>query len=108
MSRSDDIHHISSYQLDVPTGITNAIFISQEAEQVSMTMKWVSGSSLLIFGVTLGLTLAPTDIMSGYSNLQYYPVAPNEIINIDGPAVFYLATPGVTTRVAFLKGKSSH
>ena len=107
IGRSEDVQHLSTQVKAIPVGITAAILITQESNQISLTMKYLSGGSLVMLGVTMGVTLGGSSLLSSFSNMLYYPVSQNEVLNIDGPARFYLASLGSTVSIGMLRGKSS-
>lgn len=106
--RSLDVHHLSTQTSYVATGITNAVQITQEPEQLSLLMKFRAGGSLLVIGCTFGMSLDGASLVGAYSGMLYYPMDLSEVLSLDGPAVFYLAALGSTATISFIRAKSSH
>lgn len=105
MSRSSEyIYRLTPRQIVIAPGATLAFFMDVQAGQLATTIKYYGGGTLEILdaqGSTLsGATLAA---LSGTG----YLVGSSEILNIGGPARFYLSATGATTTVMALLGKTS-
>lgn len=100
-SSNDSVFSLGSTFLAVPAGATNAVLITPLAGQISVNLKYSSGSTLYLIGVGHGVTLAASDLNNFAS---HYLIGSSESLAIDGPARFYLAATAATTIVYMLRG----
>lgn len=87
----------------IPVGLSTIVRVSPTSYQYAETVKILSGSG------TLEIVPAPL-ALSGTSTIGWgigYPIGTNEIINIGGPAAFYLAATGSTMVMTMLLGYTS-
>lgn len=76
----------------IPVGASNnAVYFGNEAGVVTTRIMWVSGGTLQIIGADEGATYAGATLAS----LSYFQ-AGTSVLNLDGPANFYLAAFGTT------------
>ncbi len=100
MAREADIHGFGATNIAIPT---NAPFlIPEEAGQVSGTLKLLSGSSLEICGVPIGVTYTGTSLTSLPG--KGYLLGTSEVFNYSGPARYYLAATGATAVCSIIRG----
>ena len=86
-------------------GLSTAVKVVPPAFQMAYNLKIQAGGSSgtveLLNGVSFSsLTGAMAFVGSGY------PIGENEIINVTGPAIMYLAASGVTMTMALLPAQS--
>lgn len=99
MAREADIHGFGTTLIAV--GISAAFLVIENSKQVSGTIKYFTGGSLEIVGITSGFTATGTSlIMSGLG----YLLGTSEAVNYSGPARYYLAATGSTATAYLLTG----
>ncbi len=99
----DSIFGLGTTQIMIPPGATLGVLVEAVAGQNSIILKYLSGGTLYVMGVAAGATLSAADLAGATG---HYLVGTSEILNIDGPARFYLASLGATTVVCAMRGKS--
>lgn len=110
-SSSDSIFGITTMNLAIPAGATNAVLLAPGAYIKATLLKYNpgSGGSLGIFGVMQangGATLTGTSLVTGFSNS--YTLSTTEILSIGGPVTFYLVATGGTAIATLLQGMSTN
>lgn len=108
-SSSDAIFGITTMNLAIPAGATNAVLLSPGAYIKATLLKCGSGGSLGIFGVmqgNSGAVLTGTSLVAGFSNS--YLLSTTEIISIGGPVTFYLVATGSTAVATLIQGMSTN
>jgi len=110
-SSSDSIFGITTMNLAIPPGATNAVLISPGAYIRASLVKYFSGGSISIFGANsnaFGGSAAwtGTSLVAGFS--QAYMLATTEILSIGGPVQYYLAATGSTAVASILQGMSQN
>lgn len=104
MARESDIYGLGVTLLTIlPTG-ASALLIdgSGVTGAVSQTLKYFSGGSLEIINAPKGATTPGASLASGSG----YLMAQTEILNVSGPARYYLLATGATTQAYMLWGLS--
>ena len=91
MAREADIHGFRATMLAV--GMSSPLLIVENSGQVSGTIKYFSGGSLEIVGVTFGVTYTGTSLQIAGTG---YLFGTSEAFNYSGPARFYLCSTGAT------------
>lgn len=103
-SSMDSIFALGTTQIIVPPGATQAVLLTGIAAQNSMLLKYGSGGTLYILGVSEGVTLTAAELVTNASS--HYLVGASETLSIDGPARFYLLSLSATTTVYSIRGKT--
>lgn len=101
-SSSDAIFGVIASQVPVGSGATHAVFVDISPRQGALTLKLLSGSTLEIHGALNGSTMAGASL-APLIGTGYF-LGTSEVLNIDGPARFYLMSTGATAIVCMLKG----
>lgn len=106
MADSNNIYGLSSVPVVVPPGATLAVLrVGTEGQQAQL-LKYFSGGSVSIIGITpLGATYSAAELVSA-GNSGGYLLGTNEVVSIDGAARYYLMATGATAVVMQLKGLS--
>jgi hypothetical protein len=86
-----DVYALAGSQFTVGSSLTAGI--TTIPGLVATTIKMISGSSAIVASASAGID-------SGY------PLTTTEAVAVAGPAKFYLASAGVTSVIAVLKGTS--
>lgn len=102
-SSYDSIFGLGTTQIAVPPGATLAVLVTAVAGQNSSLFKYGSGGTLYILGVAEGATLTGTELAQATS---HYLLGTSEILSLDGPVRFYMASLSATTVVYAMRGKS--
>jgi hypothetical protein len=106
-SSSDAIFGITTLNLAVPAGATNAVLLAPGAYVRASLIKYLSGGSISIFGVPQGASLLTgTSLVTGFSNS--YLLSTSEILSIGGPVTYYIAATGLTAVASILQGLSTN
>lgn len=103
-SSNDSIFSLQTDRINVGLGATLAVLYDQTATQNSILLKYFSGGTLEIIGVSFGVTLTAAQMATASGT--GYVVGTTEILSIDGPARFYLMSTGATTVVMSIRGKT--
>lgn len=105
-SSYDAIFGLGATRVIIPPGSTQAILIDvgQVPGGNSVLFKYFSGSTLEIFGATLGTTLPLLTLAA--MNQTGYIMNTTEILSFDGPTRFYASATGGTTVAHMIYGKS--
>lgn len=104
VSSNDSIFSLNTLKITVPIGATLAVLIDGEAGQNSTILKYFSGGTLEMIGVTAGTTMTAAQLATASGS--HYTFGINEIFTIDGPVRFYLSSTGATTIVMRAAGKT--
>lgn len=103
MARENDIHAFGTTTITLAA--TGTLLIPEEAGQVSGTVKYLSGGSLEIVGVGVGITYTGTSLSSLPGKGYFLDIS--ETINFEGPVRYYLVATGSPAVLSVLKGLSS-
>lgn len=79
----------------VPIGITSGVQLSPGRGVLTQTLKWQSGGTLAMVN------------QAGATTAQGYILGTSEVVNIGGPATFFLAASGSTAIAAIAFGYSA-
>lgn len=101
MARELTAYGFQATTLIVGPGASLALLVNPISLQISMSLKYASGSTLEIFHVDPGVTLCPV-VTAGTG----YPVGSNEIVNSSGAPKFVLCATGATCIAYLLLGLS--
>lgn len=104
-SGSDSIFGLATSRIEVPPGSTQAVLFEALAGQNSVLLKYFSGGTLEILGVSTGVTL--TAVQLAAANQSGYLMGTSEILALDGPVRCYLSSTGATTTVMVIRGKTA-
>lgn len=105
-SSSDAIFGLGATQVIVPPGATLAVLVLNVPREQASTLKILSGGgSLEIHGTINGSTMAGSSLAPLIG--RGYLLGASEVLNIDGPARFYLMATGATMVTCLLKGLSA-
>ena len=105
-SSSDSVFGLGATQVIVPPGATLAVLVQNLPLQNASTLKILSGGgSLEIHGTITGTTMAGSSLAPLLG--KGYILGASEVLNIDGPARFYLMATGQTMIACLLKGLSA-
>lgn len=89
----------------IAVGLSAIVAVKPSAYQIAETFKIVSGTG------TLWVCPAPPVALSGASAVASigagYPVGSSEVLNVGGPATFYLSATGATMVVGLALGYTS-
>jgi len=102
----DKVFGLETGRFAVPLGATNAILVEGVAGQNAIQLKYLSGGTLEVVGVSYGVTLTAVQLAARTGT--DYLVGSSEIWSIDGPCRFYLSATGATAVVCFMRGKSEN
>lgn len=103
MADSNNIFGVIAEQLVIPPGATLAVLMTGNAGQCSEVLKYYSGGTLQILGVTVGTTLTAAQLVSA-GNSGGYIFGTSEALTVDGAARYYLMATGATCVVMHLRG----
>lgn len=107
-SSSDGVFGLDTARIVVPVGATVAVLLDASINPGanSVMLKYFSGGTLEIIGVTgaPGATYTPLQL-ANFSGTQYI-VGTSEVLSIDGPTRCYLSSTGATTVVMAMRGKT--
>lgn len=103
-SSNDNIQTLETGKIIIPVGATLAVKVAQIPEQVALTMKYFTGGTLEIIGITAGpgATYSASQLATLSGN--GYLVDSTEVLNYGGPTAFYLSSTGATTTVYYQRG----
>lgn len=102
MARETTSYGFGVTTLVVAPGVSNALLVYPQPNQVSMALKFYSGGSMEIFRCTPGSTTPAVAIATNGG----YPLGDTEIINSTGAPRFFLAANGATATAKLLLGLS--
>lgn len=100
MARENDIHAFGTTTITLAA--TGTLLIPEEAGQVSGTVKYLSGGSLEIVGVGVGITYTGTSLSSLPG--KGYLLGTSEAFSYCGPARYYLVATGSTAQCLLIRG----
>lgn len=104
----NSITSVGVTQVSIPVGATNSVLVEPVAGQVSVLIKQISGSSLSIFGAPYGTTATAAQMVTLGALALPISGLTSDLLQLSGPARFYLQAQGNTAVVAaLLIGKSS-
>lgn len=105
-SSYDSVFSLETGRISVPSGATNAVLFDSNVvpECVGAKLRYVSGGTLEIIGVTMGVTLAAATLAAASGNS--WPFLAADIYDTGGPSRFYLSATGATVVVAYIRNKS--
>lgn len=103
-SKQNDITGFFATQLIVPSGATLAILLQNNAFECNSIVKYFSGGSLELIGISggYGNTYAGGSLVA--MNGTGYLFGSGEAVSIGGPARYYLMATGATAVAYLLKG----
>lgn len=99
MNGDDITQFIRTQQYHITAGITNTtanVYLPAVVSEKNVRIEYVAGGSLLVFGVTVGMTLAAATLVAYFNSLSFIQVAQANPVEFNGPASFYLAANGAT------------
>lgn len=102
---SDSVYGLVTQRLAIPPGATQAVLMVPEPGQNSLLLKYFSGGTLEIIGVTAGVTLTAAQLVTASGT--GYLIGTSEILSLDGPARFYLSSLGATSVLHVITGRSA-
>lgn len=111
-SSYDSMIKFTSERLAIPVGGTLAVYMQAANSQMSYQFKIISGGTLEIIASTLMIGATYPDAVFGSTMAaatlgaltgNSYPVGASEIVNVAGPAAFYLAATGATVVIGLMK-----
>lgn len=111
MADTDKVYRVLPEIVSVSTGITNAVFVQPVAGQVSVLARLVSGGSLYILPANSGSTYAAATLAAVFATYAYGFGAigtAESMVELQGPACFYLGAVGGTTVCHLLRKKSDN
>jgi hypothetical protein len=117
MARESDLYGIIGEKLTIAPGATNALFMPGYPGELASIVKYVSGGSLEVVGAPPGASLpnfaGASYVGSTWLGLSLVPFIGNgyllgstEILNITGPARYYLMATGSTVIAMHFVGRS--
>lgn len=104
-SSNDSVYGLETSRINVGVGSTIAILVEPIVGQQNIVLKYFSGGTLEILGVSAGVTLTAAQL--GTANQTGYLMGTTEVLTLDGPARFYLSSTAATTIVMVIRGKSA-
>lgn len=107
-SSYDSVFGVKTSRLVIPAGVTVGVLIDGNAiaGNTYTRLKYHSGGTLHIIGVTSGVTLAAADLDSAITGNASYLLGSSEILELDGPARFYLGAEAATTIAYLIQGRT--
>jgi hypothetical protein len=105
MAREADIYALGATQFVIPAGYSLALWVTPMAYEVSSTLKYLSGGSLIIVSTNTNGTTLPGATLAGLVDSSYL-LGTAEAINFAGPARYYLVATGATAVACQLRGFS--
>jgi hypothetical protein len=99
-SPRDEVWGFQQQQLVVGTSAGFGLLITPLPGEVSSQVKYASGGSIEIFNCPVGTTAPGTSLVAG----KGYLLGTAEVLNITGPAQYYLVATGSTATAFCLKG----
>lgn len=106
ISSADSVFQLQPTNVAVPTGSTMALYYPQQRGNVNTLIKYISGGTLLVLGVTPGITLAGASLVQAFSSNAFYIMGTAEVLSLGGPTSFYLLASGTTAVACVLQGLS--
>lgn len=103
MADENRIFGLDTVPFIIPPGATLAVLITGSEGQAAQLLKYGSGGSLQIMGVTLGVTMSAAQLVSA-GNSGGYLFGTSEAVSVDGAARYYLMATGATTTVYQIRG----
>lgn len=102
------VYYIDTSPVFVPPGVTNAVRVSSINVQNSLSLKYGTGGTIVMFGFTHGTTIAPEAFASLFAAGNFYPLGTTESLSLNGPTSLYIAqsTVAATVAVYAIKGKN--
>lgn len=110
MGSNNDILNLVPQIITVPVGVTAAVYVGAAAGQRDVQIRNVSGGGTLsILASNAGSTYAGGTLLALSATFAYFVAASGteSVVNVRGPASFYLAATGATTVVTILRGMGS-
>ncbi len=83
----------------IPVGLSTIVKVAPTNNQIAMSVKILSGGGTL--------EIVPGATITGPGWGTGYPIGSSEVLNIGGPATFYLAATGATMVAAMILGRSA-
>lgn len=103
MATQAEVNGLGSTRVIVPPGATLAVVVNPVAGGCNQRLKYLSGGSLEIFNCPVGTT-APGGSLVALATAGGYLMSTTEIVEIDGPARYYLMATGATAIAALVYG----
>lgn len=107
-SSTDSIFGLKTSRLVIPAGVTVGILVDGNAVagNTQTRLKYHSGGTLHVIGVTAGVTLAAADLDAAITNNASYLVGSSEVLELRGPTRFYLGAEAATTIAYLIQGRT--
>lgn len=107
-SSYDSIFGVKTSRLVIPAGVTVGVLIDGNAiaGNTYTRLKYHSGGTLHVIGVTAGVTLAAADLDAAITNNASYLMGASEILELRGPTRFYLGAESATTIAYLMQGRT--
>lgn len=116
MLQNEKVMGVKGDRITIPAGITNAVYMRGLHYQTSVLIRLVSGGTLFIIGASNGQTYAAAQPLPGstlagatiaaiWATFAYHVGASGteSVVEIQGPAAFYLGSDGGTATVSLLR-----
>lgn len=103
MADDNRIFGLNTIPFIVPPGATLALLVEGVQGQGAQLLKYGSGGSCQIIGVTLGTTMTAAQLVSA-GNSGGYLMGTSEAVSIDGAARYYLMATGSTATIMQIRG----
>lgn len=98
-----DVKFVGGTQITV--GLSALVAVRTAGYEIAKSMKIIGGAGTLWISPIVGNSL--TGAQAGSLIVNGYPLASSEIVNIGGPATFYLAASSATMTVGLFVGYTS-
>ena len=98
-SSYDSPFAVDTYVLHIQPGHTLAAYQGVTSLQLSSTVKYLSGGSLLIIGMAQYTTLSAANLETKGAS-GFYMMGTTEVLTINGASAYYLAATGATVVVS--------
>jgi hypothetical protein len=103
-SSYDSAVEIRPQTVQVPAGVTNALFYGMEASQIDVHVKAMSASNLIVLQAGAnGSTMPGATLAALFTAGSYYVLGAAQFLDFDGPVSFYLAAIGATAQASIYK-----
>lgn len=106
MATQSDNFGLGATRIAIPAGATNAFLVTPLPYGVNQMFKYFSGGSVEIIHAPGSSALTGAQLVAAGSSGGYL-LSTQEIVNIDGPARYYLMATGSTAVVMQCYGLSS-
>ncbi len=108
-SSYDSTWGIRAETVNIPAGATLAVYYGQIARQNDIVVKPMGASNVVLIQATsVGSTMPGASIAALFAAGSYYALGSSEVMQLGGPASFYVAAIGATALVSVMRAMSQN